>query len=260
MAWADAAGVTLRYARSGPAAAPVVVLMHELGGSLDTWLPVAALLEPAHHVVAFDQRGAGQSEKVRQPFAFDRHADDVLALLDALGLSGAVDVGGVASGAAIALLLAARHPERVRRLVLCAPALAVTAERRTYLAERSARAARDGMRAVAGETLDRSYPLEVRDPIVFDEYRSRFICNDPIGYGFANMAFAANDVEGLVAGVGQRSLLLAGVHDGLRPPHAVRALAARMKDARLELVEAGHVMPLQAPRQVAAHMLTFLTP
>ena len=131
------------------------------------------------------------------------------------------------------------------------------------LASSSTESVEDAIRKGVGraaETLERSYPPEVRDPIVFGEYRSRFLCNDPVGYGFANMAFAGNEVDALVGGVAHPSLLLAGVHDGLRPPESVRALAARMQNAAFDVVDAGHVMPLQAPRHVAAHLSTFLTP
>jgi 3-oxoadipate enol-lactonase len=85
MGWTEASGVSIRYSVSGPAAAPALVLIHELGGSLESWQDVAARLDSTFRVVLYDQRGAGQSEKVRRPFAFDDHVSDVLAPLQAMG-------------------------------------------------------------------------------------------------------------------------------------------------------------------------------
>jgi 3-oxoadipate enol-lactonase len=260
MSWTETSGVSIGYRVSGPTAAPVVVLIHELGGSLESWQGVAARLDSTFRVLSYDQRGAGQSEKVRHPFAFEDHVNDLLALLQAMGHTSPVHVAGVASGAAIALLLAARHPDRVGRLVLCAPAVVVSASRRAYFVARTELAARAGMRAVVDDTLSQSYPPVVRrEPAVFEEYRSRFLANDPVAYGSANMAFADAGADAVVERVANRCLLLAGAHDGLRPPEMVRALAERLPDARHDVIAAGHAMNVQAPAELAARMLAFLS-
>jgi 3-oxoadipate enol-lactonase len=257
--WSDRSGVTIRYALSGPESAPVVVLIHELGGSLESWMDAAIRLASTFRVLSYDQRGAGQSEKVRRPFTFDDHLDDLLGLLDRLGIGGPVALAGVASGAAIAVLLAERQPSRVRRLVLCAPALIVDADRRAYLVARAERAASEGMRAIVDETLARSYPAAMRAAQTFEEYRSRFLGNDPVAYGHAGLAFADANVDRFVEHLSCRCLLLAGAHDALRPPDAVRALAGRLHTAEFDVIDAGHIMSVQAPQVVAARIATFLT-
>ena len=257
--WTEASGVAIRYSIAGPPDAPAVVLLHELGGSLDSWREVTTLLERSLRVLAYDQRGCGESEKVRTPFTFADHVRDLTALLATSSLHPPVHLAGVASGAALAVTLAAERPDLVRSAVLCAPALSVEPDRREYLRERSATAARDGMRAIVDATLARSYPPEVRrDDGVYAQYRARFLGNDPVCYGWANMAFADCDAEMLLDSVRCPCLVLAGEYDSLRPPAHVRAIANRLPGARFEVIASGHLMSAQAPAVLAAHMLSFL--
>ena len=156
IAWTEAPGVAVRYVVSGPTDAPAVVLLHELGGSLDSWLEVTPHLERSLRVLAYDQRGCGQSEKVRAAFTFGDHVRDLMALIEASGVRTPVHLAGGASGAALAVTLAAGRPDLVQSTVLCAPAVSIDQDRRAYLRERSAAANRDGMRAIVDATLARS--------------------------------------------------------------------------------------------------------
>lgn len=72
--------------------------------------------------LALDPRGIAASRPAQPPASLDRYADDAVTVLDALGLE-RVDVGALSFGAAVALRLLVRHPERVRRaVVVSAPA------------------------------------------------------------------------------------------------------------------------------------------
>ena len=65
MPWIEANGISIYYKLAGKG--PVVVLMHELGGTLDSWDEVAPGLSENFTVLRYDQRGSGLSEKVREP-------------------------------------------------------------------------------------------------------------------------------------------------------------------------------------------------
>lgn len=98
------------------------VFQHGMGGNRRQ--PLGYLPSHAHaDIVAMDARGHGDSTDLigegRQQF--NVFADDVVALLDHLGVERAV-VGGISLGAAVALNVTIRYPERVRGLVLCRPA------------------------------------------------------------------------------------------------------------------------------------------
>jgi len=73
-----------------------------------------------HAVLTYDQRGTGRSERVPQGQSIEALAEDIVALMDAAGFS-AAQVIGLSTGTGKATAFAARHPERVTRLVLAAP-------------------------------------------------------------------------------------------------------------------------------------------
>ena len=70
-----------------------------------------------YRVIDYDPRGYGSSDKPDQRYTFDVWADDMVGLLDALDVEAAHLHGG-SMGSTLALYFAARHPERVRGLVL----------------------------------------------------------------------------------------------------------------------------------------------
>jgi pimeloyl-ACP methyl ester carboxylesterase len=95
-----------------------LVMLHGLGASADTWRLVAPYLWHNNHlVIAFDQRGHGQSDQPGSGYDFVTLAEDVVHGMAALGL-GQVALVGHGWGARVALVLAARHPALVSHLVL----------------------------------------------------------------------------------------------------------------------------------------------
>src|SRR5262249_57699005 len=101
----------------------------EMGGTLESWDGAAPLLARQRRVLRYDTRGAGLSQKVRGALSIDTMTDDLVALMDASGISKAA-VAGVAVGGAIALHAAMRHAARVSAVVATSPAIAVAADRR----------------------------------------------------------------------------------------------------------------------------------
>ena len=93
------------------------------------------LLATDRRVIAVDMRCAGRSEKPSGPFSLEDVADDLSELLEALNLTGPVDVIGAALGSLAGASLAIRHPDRVRRLIMCAVAPDMAGPTRIYLAE-----------------------------------------------------------------------------------------------------------------------------
>lgn len=94
-----------------------VLAAHGVTSSHRVWRLVADRLPPGTVLVAPDLRGRGDSGGLPGPCGMARHAGDCVAALDALGYADAV-VAGHSMGGFVALVLADRHPERVRRLVL----------------------------------------------------------------------------------------------------------------------------------------------
>src|SRR5450432_400287 len=149
-------GVALRYELSGKGDS-TVVLVHEMGGSLESWEDVAPRFAESRRVLRYDTRGAGLSQKVRGQLGIDTMTDDIAALLDNLGIAGKVALAGIAVGGAIALHFAARYPERTSAVAVGSPATGVAPDRRAAALERFAKIEAAGMAFAVEESMQNSY-------------------------------------------------------------------------------------------------------
>ena len=110
-------GLDLYYERHGEGGTPLVLLhgaFSAIGTSFGALLPKLAA---SREVIAFELQGHGHTADIDRPFALDTMADDIAAGLEQLGVARA-DIFGYSLGAGVALTLALRHTERVRKLVL----------------------------------------------------------------------------------------------------------------------------------------------
>jgi pimeloyl-ACP methyl ester carboxylesterase len=108
--------MTLHVTEYGPPEGAEVLAVHGITSNGRAWDTVAGLL-PHHRILAPDLRGRGRSGELPGPFGLRRHADDLAELLDA-GPARPRIVAGHSMGAFVAVLLAARRPGLVTRLVL----------------------------------------------------------------------------------------------------------------------------------------------
>ncbi|WP_442679364.1 pyrimidine utilization protein D [Sphingomonas sp. ASY06-1R] len=113
---AEAAG--LYYEIYGPPDGAPLLLSPGLGGSALYWNPNLAALAARYRVILYDHRGTGRSDRaVPADMTIDTMAQDVIALLDAIGIE-RVHFIGHALGGMIGLALAVRAPERLSKLVV----------------------------------------------------------------------------------------------------------------------------------------------
>ena len=113
-------GLTFRYLDRGEGLP--VVFQHGLGGDLRKMHDLFQIAE-GYRLLSFDARYHGKTRPLGPPekIGFDQSADDLLALLDHLGIEKAV-IGGLSMGAGIALNFAVRYPQRTLGLILSRPA------------------------------------------------------------------------------------------------------------------------------------------
>ena len=258
MKWIEVNGVALRYELSG-SGGETVLLVHELGGSLESWDATLPAFQKRFRTLRYDQRGFGQSEKTSGTLALADVVADIAALLDALSMSGRCHVVGSALGAGIAAAFAARHPARVERLVVQS---LVTKSSRTFRAqmiERANETERTGMRAQAQASLARSYPEVLRgNRERFEQYRLRWIANDPQGFAAVNRMLLELDIDAELPSIKCPTLAIGCVHDPLRTPEAVKELASKIPQARYVEADSGHFMHVQAPEMFVEMVVPFL--
>lgn len=105
-------GASLFYAEWGQG--DPVILLHGGLGSIENFAYLIPDLAPSYHVIGIDSRGHGRSTRDETPYSYSLMADDVIAVMDDLGLEQAAFVGW-SDGGIIILDMAIRYPERLTR-------------------------------------------------------------------------------------------------------------------------------------------------
>ena len=95
---------------------PVVLLHGSFMTITNNWTPMIAQLSKSRQVIAVEMQGHGRTADINRDFSFENLADDIAALLDYLKIKQA-DVLGYSMGGGVAMQLAIRHPEKVRKVV-----------------------------------------------------------------------------------------------------------------------------------------------
>ncbi len=232
-------GVLVHYEAHGRASAPAVLMIQGLGADKHGWDMQRFVLAARYRVVAFDNRGAGRSDKPFGRYTLEQMADDAVAVLDAAGVE-AAHVVGASMGGAIAQILAVRHPERVLSLTLACTACRNHAWRRELLSEWAERATERGMGAMTREAA-----RWVIGPRSFRRLLPAFGWLGPLAMGRPAHAFVAQVRailavdETLVERLGEvqvPALVLVGNQDILTPRGDSEELAERLPQAELVVI------------------------
>jgi pimeloyl-ACP methyl ester carboxylesterase len=113
----DINGLQMYYESHGSGGVPLVLLHGAFSSIHNTFGGLIPALAARRQVVGFDLQGHGRTADIDRPMTHDGLVSDIIAGLDALGLE-QVDLFGYSNGAYLALLVAIRHPQRVRKLVV----------------------------------------------------------------------------------------------------------------------------------------------
>jgi 3-oxoadipate enol-lactonase len=232
-------GVQLHYDVFGRRGAPAVLMIQGLGADKHGWDMQRYVLAAFYRVVAFDNRGAGRSDKPFGRYSLEQMADDAVAVLDHAKVDRA-HVVGASMGGAISQILAVRHPQRVRSLTLACTACRNHAWRRELLQSWATRATEQGMGVMAREAA-----RWVIGPRSFRRLLPAFGWLGPLAMGRPSHAFAAQvrailDTDEAVADqlaeITCPALVMVGNQDILTPRGDSEELAERLPNAELVVI------------------------
>lgn len=257
MNFLEANGVSLRYALEGTG--KPMVLIHEMGGTLESWDLVAPLLASRRRVIRYDTRGAGFSEKIRGPLTIDTMTDDLIALLDGLGITEQAALVGTAVGGAIALHTAFRFPGRITAVAVTSPATFMPPENRAATLARVDDFERNGVRVAFEATAANGYPEELRDNRPrFEAWRARWLANDPASFAAVYRMLAATDLTPELPSIACPVLVIGGEFDRGRPPSRAEPVAKAIPGAKFKVLPTGHYAGWQTPELIAGEIAAFL--
>jgi 3-oxoadipate enol-lactonase len=234
------------------------VLSNSLGSTHRMWDAQLADLEQRFRVVRYDTRGHGDSPVPLGPYLIDDLADDLVALLDRLGVERAHLVG-LSLGGMTAMKVAARNPDRVDRLVLlCTGAQLPPASGWT---DRAATVRAQGTIAVAPAVVERWFTAEhlAAHPDIRHRHESMVAATPAEGYASCCEAIAALDLRDELSLIIAPTLAIAGADDPATPPAKLREIADGVKDGRLLIVShAAHLANAEQPDAVTRAIIEYL--
>jgi len=245
----------------GPPNAPKIVLIHELGGTLESWFPFVECLRNSFDVYVYDQRCAGRSEHTTQQFSIWDLANDTIRFAGAVGIQSKFVLMGLAMGAVTATHVAVNYSQRLHSLILCDGTPHIDKASSEYLSNRADKVRKDGMRVVAESSFRNAFKnMPSPGPNNnWDQYLEKFISNPPISYAMQSDALAKFKLaDSDFARIDVPTLVLTGEHDFIWPPDKGAILASHIKNSEFEVVrDAAHFPPIQLPDAVVNSILGF---
>ena len=232
----------------GPPGRPAVLLLHGWTASADlNFFPVYAPLATSYRVIALDLRGHGRGMRSAEPFRLEDCADDAAALLDQLGARHVIVVG-YSMGGPVGLLLAQRHPGRVRALVMQATALDWREKAHERMVWRLLSVFELGLRLGTGAGfVERAVRQAIEDAPELGAYRPWLAAEFRRGLGRelgdAGRALSRYDARPWAAQLGLPAVMLITSRDRLVRPAKQRALAEALHAQVIE-IDADHDLPL----------------
>lgn len=263
----NANGIELAYQIHGEG--QPLILITGVGYGMWFWHKIIPELSRHYRVIAFDNRGAGESDKPEGPYTVSMMAADTAGLLDNLGITQAY-VFGHSLGGFIAQELAVTRPDLISKIILASTnsggmkVIPITAEAMQVLTDRSGDPVELIRRGVA-----------VACAPGFAE-RKPEIVQELMDYRFTNPVPAQNYQAQVLAGAGMSMLtdeqvlqrmksiqvpvlILFGEHDRVVPPGNAGLMAEMLPDARVKILpDCGHMFPVEVPQITVEAILPFL--
>lgn len=244
-------------------AAETVVLSAGLGGAGSFWAPQIKALSRDFRVVLYDHRGTGANAgSLPEHYAIGHMTDDVIGILDAIGVAQAHLVGH-ALGGLVALDIALRHPERVGRVVVVNAWLKADRHTRRCFDTRLAALKGGGPAAYV-----RAQPIFLYPATWLSNHADRMEAEEAQGIshfqGEPNLlarigALLAYDASPGAGRIAKPVLVAAARDDVLVPWTASEAMANALPNARLWLVpEGGHAFTVVDPEPFNTQLCRFL--
>jgi 3-oxoadipate enol-lactonase len=244
-------GLSLYYERAGDG--PPLLFISGTGGDLRVKPNVFdGPLAKRFDMLAYDQRGLGQSEKPDLPYSMADYSDDAAALMASQGWDEAAVIG-VSFGGMVAQELAIRHPQRVKRLVLActSPGGAggasfpfheiehLKGEARAHHMIPISDTRRDDAWAAANPDQYKLFvAMGAADPFTDEPGHA-------VGAHRQLEARAAHDTWDRLPRIACPTLVAAGRYDGIALPETQEKMAARIPGATLQWFDGGHLFIIQ---------------
>jgi len=259
----DIYGTVLRTGiREGAAGRPPLVLLNGIGARIEALRLFIEAMNPDVGIIIFDAPGVGGSPPPARPFRMPDLARIIAGLLEHLG-HGQADVFGVSWGGALAQQFAYTCPDHCRRLILGSTApSSMTIPRKPVAMMTMMNPMRFTQEGYVADNAAQMYGGKLADdPRVLDGLAEHFAGGADSAGAIMHQMMALMGWTSLhwLHKLRQPTLVIAGTDDPIVSPTHAQAMARRIPNARLELVDCGHLFVLTMAAEIAAMIDDFLS-
>jgi 3-oxoadipate enol-lactonase len=250
-------GVSLNYEVHG--AGPSVLFIHGFPFSGKMWEPLIEPMSDEYRLIIPDLRGHGESEASEEA-SMGQYVEDLVALLDEVGVKEPVVVVGLSMGGYIAFEFFRRYPERIHALVLAdTRPQADTEEAREGRYETASRVLEEGSQVVAESMVQKLFASATPESLRA-AWREQMAATPPEGVAAALRAMAERpDSTETLEALNRPVLIVVGEEDSITPPADAERMHELIPGSDLEVVpNAGHMTPVEQPERFTAILLQFL--
>jgi 3-oxoadipate enol-lactonase len=259
MPFAPVEGGQIHYRLDGKQESPVLVLSNSLGTDLSMWDAQVPAFTEHFRVLRYDSYGHGASTFTMGGFKIDRLGQDVVRLLDHLGIA-AVSFCGLSVGGLVGQWLGLNAAKRLGKLVLCNTAAQIGTS--DSWNSRIDAINKGGLASISKSILERWFtpPFHEREPGIVSRFRKILETTPPESYIATCTAIRDADLRGEVSKIRAKTLVIAGTQDKATPPEGGRYLAERIVASKYVEFNTAHLSNVELPQRFSEEVLKFLIP
>ena len=251
-------GIKLAYRIDGNPNGPTLILSNSLMSSVAMWDDTMPALTEKFRVIRYDKRGHGQSEVTPAPYSIGLLSQDLISLMDALGIAKA-HLAGLSMGGMICQYVGANYPERVLSLSLCDTASEMPP--RNLWEERFTIARKDGIAGLVDGTIKRWFVagFPERESAKIAAVRTMILAT-PIE-GYLGCASAVRDMAQttMLLKIKAPTLILVGRDDPACTVEQSTVLHRMIPHASFEIIDnAAHLSNIEQPVEFNRILRAFL--
>jgi len=231
------------------------LFINSLGTDFRIWEEVADDLKPFANVLLYDKRGHGLSDIAQAKNGLSDYAEDAGCLLETLSVKNCFVVG-ISVGGMVAPILAHRHPELIKKLVLCGAANKIgTAE--TWN-DRIGQIRSNGLKAITEPLMIRWFSPSFHSnfPERVAGYKNMVERCDVEGYIQTCEAIRDEDITGIAKSLKIPTLCIVGSEDQSVSPDKVRTLAQLIRDSKFEIIDGSCHMTCIDNKKIFTRLIT----
>lgn len=255
-------GVRIAYRIDGAAGRPWLVLSNSFATTHMLWEPQMTAFSEHYRVLRYDTRGHGASDEPAGPCTFDLLADDIITLMNELGIERSAVVG-ISLGGMTGLTLALNAPERLNAVICCDARADASDGFKAMWDKNLAHVEEAGIAALIKPTIERWFTAKFRDNPANQAIRAAagkmIMATTKRGYVEIARCLQGLNILPRLGEIAVPAHFVVGAEDPAAPPNVMAEMAAAMPNASLtEIPDAAHLSNIEQPAAFTKAVTAFL--